>query len=307
MGHYFGLSEEEIEEIEESCTGIARAASEGDVKCKHRPQAAEQPRARKRFGQHFLEPAWVAKSSIGLIDPAAADVFIEIGPGRGALTRALRREASRAVIAFEMIVTSCEGCRQRCRHVTVVEGDFLDHHVSVFSDHELMVAHPDSPLRIAANANLNLASPILFKLIQLFDEGVPIKDATVMLQREVADRLLARPGSKDYGVLTVPGPTFRDSGAPAESPAGAFRPPPQVQSSVVRLTFHPPEPPARNREAFAALVQAVFTRRRKMIGNALRAYPPARGQPLPSWLDRSRRPETLSIEEFVRLAGEFAT
>jgi 16S rRNA (adenine1518-N6/adenine1519-N6)-dimethyltransferase len=267
---------------------------------KRRPQAAEQPRARKRFGQHFLEPAWVAKV-VGLIDPAPADVFIEIGPGRGALTRPLAAR-SRAVIAFEIdrdLVRELQATVPP--NVTVVEGDFLNHHASVFS------ANPDGDLRVAANLPYNVASPILFKLIRLFDAGVPIKDVTVMLQREVADRLLAQPGSKDYGVLTV---LVRHSATAVRLlnlPPGAFRPPPQVQSSVVRLTLHTPEPPARNRDVFAALVQAVFTRRRKTIGNALMAFTPARGQPLPSWLDRSRRPETLSIEEFVRLADEFAT
>lgn len=273
---------------------------------KRRRPAAERPRARKRFGQHFLEPAWVAKM-IGLIDPAPGDVFIEIGPGRGALTGPLAAR-SRAVIAFEIDRDLVRGLQATAApNVTVVEGDFLDHHVSVFFDRELMAANPDSALRVAANLPYNVASPILFKLIRLFDDGVPIKDATVMLQREVADRLLAQPGSKDYGVLTV---LVRHSATAVRLmnlPPGAFRPPPQVQSSVVRLTFHPPEPPARNRGVFAALVKAVFTRRRKTIGNALEVYAPARGQPLPSWLDPGRRPETLSIEEFVRLADEFAT
>jgi 16S rRNA (adenine1518-N6/adenine1519-N6)-dimethyltransferase len=160
---------------------------------------------------------------------------------------------------------------------------------------------------VAGNLPYNVASPILFKLVALHAAGLPLGDATVMLQREVADRLVAGPGSREYGVLSI----LIGHSAGVETilklPAGAFRPPPKVLSALVRLRFHAPEPAAKDEVAFAGLVQAVFTRRRKTLANALLAFPPAVAATPARMLgdagiDGRRRPETLSIAEFVRLA-----
>jgi len=257
-------------------------------------------RARKRFGQHFLEAAWVDKV-VGVIDPKPTETFLEIGPGRGALTRPLAAR-TKQVIALELDRDLARELRDTSLpNVSVVEGDFLEH-----SNPESLIPNPDV-VRVAGNLPYNVASPILFKLVELFDRGLKIADATVMLQREVADRLLAKPGTKEYGVLTV----LIGHSARVERllnlPPGAFRPAPKVQSSVVRLELHPPDPPVRDRRAFEALVQAVFTRRRKTIANALAAYPESgRIAVLPDWLDPARRPETLTIAEFARLADVFS-
>jgi 16S rRNA (adenine1518-N6/adenine1519-N6)-dimethyltransferase len=255
-------------------------------------------RPKKRFGQHFLEPAWVEKV-VRAIDPKDDETFIEIGPGRGALTRPLAARANR-VVAYEIDRDLARDLRASApANVTIVQGDFLQ-----ASNHSL-VPSPQSqvPLQFRAAGNLpyNAASPILFKLIDLFHFGLPLADATVMLQREVADRLLAAPGTKDYGVLTV---LVRHSATVERLlnlPPGAFRPAPKVRSSVVRLRFHRPAPAVTDARAFTRLVQSVFTRRRKTIANALEAYDGRHG-PLPDWLDPKRRPETLSIEEFARLS-----
>jgi len=240
---------------------------------------------------------------IRAIDPRPDDVFIEIGPGRGALTRPLAARA-KAVVAYEIdrdlaaaLIASAPP------NVTVVTGDFLD-----AADPRSLV--PD-PFRVAGNLPYNVASPILFKLVELHGAGVPLRDATVMLQREVADRLLAHPGTKDYGVLTV----LLGHAASAERllalPPGAFRPAPKVHSSLIRLRFHAPDPPVLDSKTFTALVQAVFTRRRKTLANALRALEIHTGSdPLQlltiAGLDGTRRPETLSIAEFVRLADVYS-
>lgn len=253
--------------------------------------------ARKRFGQHFLEPAWVEKV-IKAIDPRPDQTFIEIGPGRGALTRPLAARA-KAVIAIEIDRDLAGELRRTMPpNVTVIEGDFLRIGVA-----DSGLGNP-APLRVAGNLPYNVASPILFRLLDLHRAGVPLTDATLMLQREVADRLLARPGTKEYGVLGV----LIGQGANVDRllnlPAGAFRPAPRVLSSVVRLRLHPDEPPVRDRQLFNELVRAVFTRRRKTMGNAIR---PLEGVgPLPGWLDRRRRPETLTIAEFARLADDLS-
>jgi 16S rRNA (adenine1518-N6/adenine1519-N6)-dimethyltransferase len=253
--------------------------------------------ARRRFGQNFLEPVWVDKV-IRAIDPKPNETFIEIGPGHGALTRPLAARA-KSVTAYEIDRDLAAELRATApSNVTVIEGDFLE-----FSNPESLIPNP---VRVAGNLPYNVASPILFKLAEFYTGGAPIVDATVMLQRAVADRLVATPGGKEYGVLSV----LLQHGADVERlltlPPGAFRPSPKVHSALVRLSFRPLKYPVRDSALFARLVGAVFTRRRKTMGNALRAFDRKGQAPLPSWLDPRRRPETLTVAEFARLADEFA-
>jgi 16S rRNA (adenine1518-N6/adenine1519-N6)-dimethyltransferase len=267
-------------------------------------------RARKRFGQHFLEPAWVEKV-IRAINPQPGETFIEIGAGRGALTFPLARLA-KAVVAFEIDRDLAAMLQARApQNVTVIPNDFLntDEHLS-FETWPV--------LRVAGNLPYNIGSPILFRLIAMHAESEPpdspLIDATVMVQREVADRLAAEPGTREYGVLSV---LVRHSSTVERLlnlPPGAFRPAPKVASALIRLRFHAPEPPVRSHRIFETLVQAVFTRRRKMLANALLAYEDHGIRPGLSpaeALDRARidgrrRPETLSIHEFGRLADVYA-
>jgi 16S rRNA (adenine1518-N6/adenine1519-N6)-dimethyltransferase len=265
--------------------------------------------ARKRFGQHFLEPAW-AEKLVRTIAPKADDTMIEIGPGRGAITRPLAA-AARHVVAFEIDRDLAGDLRASApANVTIIEGDFLD-----ITPDDLGAAATRAgargPLRVAGNLPYNVASPILFKLTELFAAGVPMTEATVMLQREVADRLLARPGSKDYGVLTVLIRHVATVERVLRLPAGAFRPAPKVLSSVVRLLFHAPAPAVRDPRVFAAMTQAMFTRRRKTIANALLAYSGSSSMDPGAMLalaaiDPQRRPETLAVDEIARLADAYA-
>jgi 16S rRNA (adenine1518-N6/adenine1519-N6)-dimethyltransferase len=259
------------------------------------------PFARKRFGQHFLEAAWVEKL-VRVIDPRPDQTFIEIGPGRGALTRPLAAR-SLGVIAYEIDRDLARALRDEAiPNVTIVEGDFLDQYRVPSTEHPLL----SPPLRVAGNLPYNAASPILFTLLAMRYAGLPVSDATVMLQREVADRLLAEPGTPEYGVLSVLIRHRADVTRLLNLPAGAFRPPPKVLSSVVQLRFHDADPPVKDLERFGQLVRAVFTRRRKTMANALRALDQGRAK-APRWLDGGRRPETLSVAEFARLADELTT
>jgi len=128
-----------------------------------------------------------------------------------------------------------------------------------------------------------------------------------MLQLEVVERLLAAPSTKEYGVLTVLVRLSADVEDLLTLPAGAFRPMPKVRSGLVRLHFHPPDPSPANRDEFAKMVTAVFTRRRKTIENALQAFRPGSRRDVTAVLDAARiapqrRPETLDLAEFVRLS-----
>jgi 16S rRNA (adenine1518-N6/adenine1519-N6)-dimethyltransferase len=289
-------------------------------------------RARKRFGQHFLEPAWVDKV-IRAIDPKPDETFIEIGPGRGALTSPLAARAHQ-VIVYEIDRDLAAALRGSApSNVTVVEGDFLEtiNEQPLATNDQRLTTNDQRPttndqrpttndqrpttndqIRVAGNLPYNVASPIMFKLVEVASSGVPLVDATLMLQREVADRLIARPGRKEYGVLSVLIQHSADVERLLTLPAGAFRPQPKVQSALVRLRFHPAEPPVTDAGLFERLVQAVFTRRRKTLANALLALPRA-AQVTPATalriadLDGRRRPETLTVAEFVRLADALSS
>jgi 16S rRNA (adenine1518-N6/adenine1519-N6)-dimethyltransferase len=258
-------------------------------------------KARKRFGQHFLEAAWVEKL-VKAIDPQPDQHFWEIGPGRGALTRPLAARAA-SVTAFEIDRDLAAGLRaDPPPRFSLVEGDFLKFEPG---------ASTLEPVRVVGNLPYNVASPILFKLVELYRHGLPLLDATVMLQREVVDRLVAGPGSREYGVLSI----LIQHEARVERllnlRPGAFRPAPKVHSAVVRLEFNEPEPPVVSAEIFTSLTQAIFTRRRKTLANALLAFEPsARLAPADALreaaLDGTRRPETLSLGDIARLSDVFA-
>ena len=273
--------------------------------------------ARKRFGQHFLEPAWVDKV-VRAIDPKPDERFIEIGPGLGALTRPLAARAH-SLVAYEIDRDLAAALRrENLPNVTVIEGDFLERSRTPLAEPPIPAvpesASPRVPqfpnpltLRVAGNLPYNVASPILFELADLYAGGLPIADATVMLQREVATRLAAAPGTGEYGVLSVLMQHVAGVEVLLKLPAGAFRPAPNVLSALVRLRFHRPDPPVADPIVFAGVVQAVFTRRRKTLANALRAYEPAARGSIArllsaAALDGGRRPETLTVAEFARLA-----
>jgi 16S rRNA (adenine1518-N6/adenine1519-N6)-dimethyltransferase len=258
-------------------------------------------RARKRFGQHFLEPSWVRKV-VDAIEPGPEDVFLEIGPGRGALTFALAERAA-AVVAVEIDRTLAAQLRRSApSNVTVVESDILRLDLAaVLREHAA-----GRPIRVAGSLPYNISSPILFALIRLFRAGAGLSDATVMLQLEVAERLAAQPGSRDYGVLTILTSLWADIDLALVLPPGAFRPPPKVRSAVVRLGFRQPRVDVSDTDSFEALVKAIFSQRRKTLSNALKPFAAIRGLDAAAMLreanlDGRRRPETLDLAELARL------
>jgi 16S rRNA (adenine1518-N6/adenine1519-N6)-dimethyltransferase len=270
-----------------------------------------RPHPRKRFGQHFLEPAWVAKL-VNSLDAQPGDTFLEIGPGRGALTRPLLPKVHR-VIAVEIdrdLAAALRGSDAssggsedlRLDHeLRVVEGDFLDVNL------DEILAGESRPIRVVGNLPYNVSSPILFKLLGAHDAGRRLRDATLMVQREVADRLVAQPGTGEYGALAIQVAVHADVKRVFTLPPGAFRPPPKVTSAVVHLAFRPPAVDVGDLVVFERLVRGMFLQRRKMIGNALKPVADARGVAVAQVLetariDGRRRPETLTLEEISRLA-----
>jgi 16S rRNA (adenine1518-N6/adenine1519-N6)-dimethyltransferase len=269
-------------------------------------------KARKRFGQHFLEPAWVAKL-VQAIAPRPGEPFIEIGPGRGAITWPLVERSGR-VLAIEVDRDLVAALRSRnSAGLTVIQGDVLDTDlpalVEPWQQAPMDAAHP---VRLVGNLPYNISSPILFKLLQTAARTHGLVDASLMLQREVAARLRARPGTKEYGVLTVLTALHADVVPLLSLPPGAFRPPPRVSSAVVRLIFRPPAVALSDEAIFTRMVRTMFTQRRKTTANALKPF----AEPLgvtsaealeAAGLDGRRRPETLQLVELARLADVFAS
>jgi 16S rRNA (adenine1518-N6/adenine1519-N6)-dimethyltransferase len=262
-----------------------------------------RPRPRRRFGQHFLEPAWVDKL-IGAIGPEPTDRFLEIGPGPGALTLRLAPRVA-SITAIEVDREMVAGLAPRIpSNVSLIQQDFLE------ADLERLTSA--GPLRVAGNLPYNVASPILFKLLRAHKESGRLVDATLMLQREVAERIEASPGTGDYGVLAILIQLHADVRRVLSLPPGAFRPPPKVHSAVVRLAFRPPAVPLRDEAVFERMIRSVFTQRRKTLANALRPFAEsrhadARAVISAARIEPARRPETLDLHEFARLADLLAS
>jgi 16S rRNA (adenine1518-N6/adenine1519-N6)-dimethyltransferase len=260
-------------------------------------------RARKRFGQHFLEPAWVTKL-VAAIAPQSADRFIEIGPGRGAITAPLAAQVERLIAIEVDRDLAAELYARALPNVTVRTADVLNDDLVAVA--RTMGASDARPIRIVGNLPYNISSPILFKVLDASKSGL-FTDATLMLQKEVADRLIARPGTGDYGVLTLSTIIRADVVRLLELPPGAFRPAPKVRSSVVRLDFRAPPAEVTDPELLVEIVRFAFTRRRKTMANALTRLATSRGQDphaalAIAGLDPKRRPETFTLAEYARLA-----
>ena len=274
-----------------------------------------RPRAKRRFGQHFLESAW-AQKVVTALGPMPGDVFVEIGPGTGALTFPLAATGA-PILAIELDRGLAARLAARVPgNVTVLAGDFLNTDwlplLSGLEPQRLPGAAdpPRRQFRMVGNLPYNLSSPILFHLIDLHRHHAAFfVDATVMLQREVADRLVARPGTKAYGALSVLAQMHTRIERRLDLPPGAFRPPPQVYSTVVRIEFVPAQAEVPDERAFDGLVKALFSQRRKTLANALKRYHSRLGPVVlqESGFDGRRRPETLQVVEIARLAQLFAS
>lgn len=258
-------------------------------------------RARRRFGQHFLDASWSSR----VIEAAAfapTDQVIEIGPGRGALTVPLAGAVA-ALTAVEIDRDLVPLLRSRLPpHVRVIQGDFLDMEAG-----GLFEGGSPAPWRVIGNLPYNVSSPILFRLLDLARTSGRLRDATLMLQREVAERVGSPPGTKAYGALSILVQLDADVEPLLALPPGAFRPAPQVWSAVIRLHFRAPRVQVGDRRRFEALVRSLFSRRRKMLANALQPAAASRQARAPDVLrdagiDPSRRPETLHLDELARLA-----
>jgi 16S rRNA (adenine1518-N6/adenine1519-N6)-dimethyltransferase len=258
---------------------------------------AEAHRARKRFGQHFLHDRGVIGRIVRAIDPQPGDRLVEIGPGLGALSVPLLERAG-ALTAIEVdrdVIPKLQAACGLRQGLTVIQGDAL-----AVDFHSLWADLPGvGKLRLAGNLPYNISTPLLFHVL---DAAAVIADMHFMLQREVVRRMAAQPGTEDYGRLTVTLAARAEVAELFTVGPGAFWPPPQVHSAVVRVTPRPAPFPLRDLARFDRIVTLAFGKRRKTLANALRGA--ARPEHFAAaGIDPGARGETLSAEEFARLAN----
>ena len=263
-------------------------------------------RTKKQLGQHFLHDAGVLARIVRAIDPKPGERIVEIGPGQGALTVPLlqrilavsdtRFDASRpalTVIEFDRdLIAGLERIAARLAPLRILHADVLGVDFSALA--------ADSPLRLVGNLPYNISSPILFHALA---HAEVITDMHFMLQKEVVDRMVAGPGSKVYGRLSV----MLQAQARVESlfrvGPGAFRPPPRVDSAVVRIVPRPREAIGiRDPAHFARVVKAAFGQRRKTLRNALQGVCTPE-QMSAVGIDPGDRAERIAVAQFIALGN----
>ena len=258
---------------------------------------AFEPRhvARKRFGQHFLhDPAIIARI-VEAIDPDRVQRLVEIGPGRGALTFPLLERTGRLEVIEldrDLIPELTEAARGR--------GDLIVHQADVLKVDFAALGGPGRTLRLCGNLPYNISTPLLFHVLAA---GASLIDMHFMLQREVVARMAAAPDTSEYGRLTVMLAVHCEVEHLFDVGPGAFRPPPAVHSSIVRLVPHASPPfPIADPVRFALVVARAFGQRRKTLRNSLKHVVDGAGFEA-TGIDAVRRAETLTPEEFARLAA----
>jgi 16S rRNA (adenine1518-N6/adenine1519-N6)-dimethyltransferase len=256
---------------------------------------ASAHRPRKRFSQNFLVDRRVATKLVALIAPQPGDRVVEIGPGEGALTGPLVERLGRMdAVEIDRNLAAALSVRFPPDRLRVHVGDALRFDFCALG----------SQLRVVGNLPYHICSPLLFRLVEAV---ACLRDCHFMLQREVVDRIVAAPGSKQYGRLSVMLQYRFRVQRLLRVPAGAFRPAPKVESAFVRLVPHRPLPfQAADERVLASVVAKAFGQRRKTLRNALREVIGA-DDLAALGIEPALRAERLPVEAFVRIADRIAT
>lgn len=250
-------------------------------------------KARKRFGQHFLHDQHIIQRIIQAINPQPGDRLIEIGPGQGALTLPLLKRCKQ-LTAIELdrdLIPILQQRAQTIGDLHLINEDVLN------IDLSQLPLKP--PLRLIGNLPYNISTPLMFHLLEHHEL---IGDMFFMLQKEVAERIIAQPNSKHYGRLSVMMQYYCHGDYLFDVPPGCFSPPPRVDSAVIRLKPHA-QPPVSisNISDLALVVQTAFNQRRKTIHNSLKKILD-NSQIQSLGIDPGARAETLSLADFAQLS-----
>lgn len=263
----------------------------------------------KRFGQNFLIDTHVLERIIEASEITKDDFVLEIGPGIGTMTQYLA-EAAREVTAVEIddtLIPILKDTLKEWDNVTVLHGDILKTDIRKIADEK----NQGRPIKVVANLPYYITTPII---MGLFESHVPVDSITVMVQKEVADRMQTGPGSKDYGALSLAVQYYAEPKIVANVPPNCFMPRPKVGSAVIRLTRHQNPPVTTlDKKLMFRLIRASFNQRRKTLSNSLK-----NSQELPyskeeveaaiteCGLPLNIRGEALTLEQFARLSDTFS-
>lgn len=260
----------------------------------------KNPFAKKSLGQNFLVDDTYIRKIIDAVDPSESDTIIEIGPGRGAITKKLVASGAN-VIAIELDRELVPILREKflyATNFTIVEADASDVDFATLINPNFKFEISDLKSKIAANLPYYISTAILQKLSEQCE---CFSSLVLMFQREVVDRITAEPGNSERGFLTVLVESAFTVSKLFDVPPNAFRPQPKVWSSVVRLT--PKENVIAKPEEFRKLLSAAFAQKRKTILNNLKTFSPDALTSLEKAdIDPGRRAETLTLDEWIRLA-----
>jgi 16S rRNA (adenine1518-N6/adenine1519-N6)-dimethyltransferase len=251
-------------------------------------------RPRRRFGQHFLHDPRVIARIVAAIDPQPGDAIVEIGPGQGALTAPLAERVPRLhVVELDRDLVKRLVARYPADRVVVHAADALRFDLGALP----------AGLRVVGNLPYNISTPLLFRLAGFAPR---LRDLHFMLQKEVVDRMVAAPSTPEYGRLSVMLQYRFEMAKLFDVGAGAFRPPPKVDSAVVRMVPRAAAAlGARDEQRLGRVVTAAFTKRRKTLRNALDGVIDADGLRALG-IDPQLRPENLGVPDFVRIANAVA-
>ncbi len=248
-------------------------------------------RPKKHLGQNFLHDPSILRRIVQAAEISSEDTVVEIGPGHGRLTWLLAEKAKR-VIAIELDRELYEKLRQ----------EEVDKDIELVHGNALRYPYEDLPeFKVVANIPYYITTPIIFRLIESRGNLISI---TLTVQREVAKRIAAQPGTKDYGVLSIMIQYYAIPELKFIIPKGAFRPVPKVDSALVNMKIRKSPPvEVKDEKFFFRMVKTAFSHRRKTLANALKVLSEnIKDEIIMAGIDPQRRPGTLSIEEFARLA-----
>ncbi len=259
----------------------------------------------KKYGQNFLIDTHVLEKIIRAASIGSDDVVLEIGPGIGTLTQYLCENA-RQVIAVEiddMLIPILGETLKEYDNVKIVHNDILKIDVN-----EIVSEYPGSSIKVVANLPYYITTPII---MGLFESGVPIDSITIMVQKEVAERMQAKPGTKDYGALTLAVQYYADAKIMANVPPNCFMPRPAVGSAVINLVKHKEKRyDVKNEDMLFRIIRASFNQRRKTLQNGINnaANLPYTKQQIAEAIEKMGLPtavrgEKLSLEQFVELSN----
>lgn len=262
----------------------------------------------KKFGQNFLIDSNVLESIIRGAEITKDDFVLEIGPGIGTMTQYLC-EAARQVVAVEidkMLIPILEDALSEYDNVEVINQDVLKVDIKSLADEK----NNGKPIKVVANLPYYITTPII---MGLFESGVPIDSITIMVQKEVADRMQTGPGSKDYGALSLAVQYYATAKVILNVSATCFMPRPNVDSAVIKLTRHKePTVNVADEKLMFKIIRASFNQRRKTLVNGLKNSPELSfsKEQIVKAIEKIGKPETirgeaLTLEEFAELANAF--